>query len=166
MRYEFHENKRKELIELVRKARKRLIRDLDKSTYEHPTMAGSTQYQTSNGKFMSGRSIQTSKSARSKLSMKSSVLVGDAMNKDKEVTRKQMELIQRIKQKEQKRFEKYLLNEERKNQIIEDKEARFEQLRKQEIIKNNKIKKQLKNANEKKMVQEIRQEKLETKKEK
>ena len=98
--------------------------------------------------------------------MKSSALVGEAMNKDKEVTRKQMELIQRIKQKEQKRFEKYLLNEERKNQIIEDKEVRFEQLRKQEIIKNNKIKKQLKNANEKKMVQEIRQEKLETKKEK
>ena len=75
----------------------KLIHELDRSTYDHPTMAGSTQYQTSNGKFLSGRSVQTSKSSRSKMSMKSSVLVGDAMNKDKEVTKKQMEVIERIK---------------------------------------------------------------------
>jgi len=35
------------------------------------------------------------------------------MNKDKEVTKKQMELIKKIKEKEQKRFEKYLINEKR-----------------------------------------------------
>ncbi|CAI2361509.1 unnamed protein product [Moneuplotes crassus] len=131
LRYEFHENKRKELIDLIKSRRDKLIEELDRSTYDHPTMAGSTQYQTSNGKFLSGRSVQTSKSVRSNLDMKSSALIGDAMNKDKEVTRKQMELIKRIKEKEQKRFEKYLINEERKNQLIEEKEARFEYLRNQ-----------------------------------
>ena len=35
------------------------------------------------------------------------------MNKDKEVTKNQVELIQQIKEKEQKRFEKYLINEKR-----------------------------------------------------
>lgn len=149
LRYEFHENKRKELIDLIKSRRDQLIEELDRSTYDHPTMAGSTQYQTSNGKFLSGRSVQTSKSVRSNLDMKSSALIGDAMNKDKEVTRKQMELIKRIKEKEQKRFEKYLINEERKNQLIEEKEARFEYLRKQEAKKNNQIKRQLKIANEK-----------------
>jgi len=58
-------------------------------------------------------------------------------------------LIKRIKEKEQKRFEKYLINEERKNQLIEEKEARFEYLRKQEAKRNNQIKRQLKIANEK-----------------
>ena len=166
LRYEFHENKRKELIELVKKARQKLIQDLDKSTYDHPTMAGSTLYQTSNGKFNSGRSIQTSKSSRSKLSMKSSALVGDAMNKDKEITRRQMELIQRIKEKEQKRFEKYLINEERKNQLIEEKEARFAQIRALEIKKNEKIKKLLKKENLLKIRKEILTEKREVRREK
>ena len=87
LRYEFHENKRQEIIDLVKKARQDLIDELDKSVYDHPTMAGSTQYQTNNGKFLSARSLKSSKSDRSKLSMKSSALLGDAMNKDKEVTK-------------------------------------------------------------------------------
>lgn len=166
LRYEFHENKRMELIELVKKAREEIMEDLDRSVYDHPTMAGSTLYQTPNGNFMSARSIKTSKSTRSCLSMKSSALVGEAMNKDKETTQKQMELIKRIKEKEQKRFEKYLINEERKNKIIEEKEARFEQLRKIEQKRNEHIKKILKEESEKKMVEEITQEKEETKREK
>lgn len=166
LRYEFHENKRKELIELVKKARQELIEDLDRSTYDHPTMAGSTLYQTPNGKFLSARSIQTSKSSRSKVSMRSSGLLGDAMNKDKEVTQKQMEVIQRIKEKEQKRFEKYLINEERKNKIVEEKEARFEQIRLLEKKRNEQIKQALKEENEKKMVEEIQLEKEEQLREK
>jgi len=166
LRYEFHENKRKELIGLVKKARNKLIQDLDRSTYDHPTMAGSTQYQTFNGKFTSVKSVQSSKSTRSKMSMKSSNLVGDAMNKDKEVTRKQMELIERIKEKEQKRFEKYLINEERKNIIIENKEARLSKLRQLENSKNDKIKKLLKKENLNKIRGEILAEKMEVKREK
>lgn len=166
LRYEFHENKRKELIELVNKTRKKLIHEVDKSTYDHPTMAGSTQYQTNNGKFNSNKSIQSSKSMRSKISMTSSNLVGNAMNKDKEVTRKQMELIQKIKEKEQKRFEKYLINEERKNQIIENKEARLSKLIKLENKKNDRIKKLLKKENLHKIREEILTEKREVKREK
>lgn len=166
LRYEFHENKRVELIDLITKSRQKIIDDLDRSTYDHPTMAGSTQYQTSNGKFLSGRSIQTSKSSRSKMSMKSTALVGDAINKDKEITKKQMELIKRIKEKEQKRFEKYLINEERKNKLIEEKESRFELIRKTEKKRNDQIKKIIKEENEKKMVEEITQEKEETQREK
>jgi hypothetical protein len=166
LRYEFHENKRKELIELVKKARNKIIDDLERSSYDHPTLAGSTQFQTTNGKFMSGRSVHTSKSARSRLSMKSSVLVGGAMDKDKEVTQKQMEIIKRIKEKEQSRFEKYLINEERKNKLLEEKEARFEHIRKVEQHRNEQIKHALKEENEKKMSEEIQREKSEQRREK
>jgi len=115
---------------------------------------------------MSGRSTHTSKSARSKVSLKSTSLVGGAMDKDKETTQKQMELIERIKGKEQNRFKKYLINEERKNKITEDKEARFENIRKHEQMRNEHIKKSLKEENEKKMHEEITHEKREIKREK
>ena len=36
-----------------------------------------------------------------------------------------MDIIRKIKDKEAKRFEKYIVNEERKNKILEEKEARF-----------------------------------------
>lgn len=166
LRYEFHENKRKELFDLVKNCREKLIADLDKSTYDHPTLAGSTLYQTPDGRFKSQRSIMTSKSARSHMSYKSSAFLGDALNKDKETTEKQMELIKKIKEKEQKRFEKYIINEERKNELVEEKEARFEQIRRQEKHRNEMIKKALKQENEKKLREEIEQEKEEQRREK
>lgn len=158
LRYEFHEHKRLELIELVKKTRQRLIEELDVSVYDHPTLAGSTQYQTSDGKFMSVRSAQTSKSARTAMS---SGFLGGAVDKDKEKTEKQMEIIRRIKEKEAKRFEKYIFNEERKNKILEDKEARFEYIRKQENLRNEMIKHSLKQESERKMMEEIQKEKEE-----
>ena len=158
LRYEFHEHKRLELIELVKKTRQRLIEELDVSVYDHPTLAGSTQYQTSDGKFMSVRSAQTSKSARTVMSLG---FLGGAVDKDKEKTEKQMEIIRRIKEKEAKRFEKCIFNEERKNKILEDKEARFEYIRKQENLRNEMIKHSLKQESERKMMEEIQKEKEE-----
>ena len=163
LRYDFNEQKRMELIELVKKTRQKLIEELDVSIYDHPTLAGSTQYQTTDGKFMSIRSAQTSKSART---MMSSGFLGGAMDKDKEKTEKQMEIIRRIKEKEAKRFEKYIINEERKNKILEETEARFEHIRKQEAERNEMIKKSLKEESERKMMEEIQKEKEETQQEK
>lgn len=163
LRYEFHESKRKELLEIAKKARLELIDDLDSSVYDHPTLAGSTLYQTQEGTFQSKRSATTSKSARSKLS---SQLLGGAMDRDKEVTQKQMELIRRLKEKEQKNALKIVFNEERKNRIIEEKEARFEQLRQQKRREEIELARKLKADNEKKMMEEIAQEKAEQQREK
>ena len=98
--------------------------------------------------------------------MKSTVLLGGAMDKDKETTLKQMEVIKKIREKEQKRFQTYIVNEERKNRIIEDKELRFEQIRKIEKKRNEMIKQSLKEENEKKLKMEIKAEKNEQKREK
>jgi hypothetical protein len=166
LRYEFHENKRMELIDLITKSRQKIMNDLDKSTTDRAAMTGSTHYQTNNEQFLSGRSIQTVKSSRSKMSTQAIALVGESMNKDKETTIKQMDLIKRIKEKEQTRFKKYLITEEHKNKIIEDKEIRFEQIRKTEKMRNEQIKKTIKEVNEKKMHEEINQEKEETEREK
>lgn len=167
LRYEFNENKRQELIALVKKARKDIVKDHERTSTDQPTMAGSTMYNKGEGdNMLSQRSIQTSKSTRSKLSMKSTVLVGGAMDKDKEVTQKQMDLIKKIREKEQNRFEKYIVNEERKNRKLEEKESRFESLRKQEQQKENMIKKVLKEENEKKLKKEIKAERHEQVKEK
>lgn len=118
-------------------------------------MAGSTMYKNSGGG-LSQRSLHSSKSTRSKLSMKSSIALGGAINKDKETTQRQMEVIKRIREKEQKRFQKYILNEERKNKLLEEKEARFENLRKLEKERSEMIKRSLKEENEKRLREEIR----------
>lgn len=167
LRYEFNENKRQELFALVKKARKDIIKELDKSANEQPTMAGTTMYQAeTKDNLLSQRSLQTSKSTRSKLSMKSTMLIGGAIDKDKVTTQKQMELIKKIREKEQNRFEKYIVNEEKKNKLIEDKEARFANIRKTERQRENMIKQTLKEENEKKLKHEIKSERKEQIKEK
>lgn len=102
MRFEFNQNKRKELIGVATNARADLIKDLEAESNGSPEAPSKPHPQSA-----SQRLTKTSKSMQS-------VLLGEAMSKDEETTQKQMDVIRRIKEKEQSRFEKYIANEERK----------------------------------------------------
>jgi hypothetical protein len=100
---------------LLNKARRKLIKELNKSKIGQSTMIGSTQMQTFDQKSnLDGRSTHSMRSNRSRFHASSHSLLGDALNKDKETTMRQMEVIQRIREKEALRFQKYIMNEERK----------------------------------------------------
>lgn len=135
LRYEFHENKRQELISLVTKARQQIIDELDKTGIDNLNLTTSSQFLSKSK--LNKSNAQGSKTARS---MMTTGFLSKTMDKDKEANQKQMEIIQKIKQKEAKRFEKYIVNEERKNKILEEKEARFEVIRKQESLRNEMLK--------------------------
>ena len=131
LRFEFNENKRSELLQAVKRTRRAIIQQL-----ENPSRAGLSCVQSvsafSQAHMLGGGGPHDLKrtaprhppAEREELKRSSSSTVLSAMTKDRAISIKQMEMLERLREKEARRFENFLKNEELRNERIERKEQK------------------------------------------
>eukprot|EP00347_Sterkiella_histriomuscorum_P016780 403351881 len=168
MRHDFFENKRLEMINVVKRSRQKIIDDLRHrmgsvskfitgNTFENIGGSGQSKIFGNLGlNTKIGLATSRSQADISAMSRMGSVSqIDQAVQRDRELFQKQMEVAEKTKQKEAKMIEKIIRNEEAKNQKIEENQRKYEDLTFREKMRNRSIQRHLKEEAERKQQEEM-----------